>query len=130
MEVDAETRPERCGEQAAARRGSDEREGIKVDLNAPRCGAAINHYVNAIVLHGRIKVFLDHGAQAVDLVDEEDVVGFERGEQARQIAGFVEHGAGRHFESDAQFVGDDVRQCRLAQSGRPVEQRVVERLPP
>lgn len=39
-------------------------------------------------------------------------------QQARQIARLVQNGAGGDFELGVHLVGDDVRQCGLAQSGR------------
>ena len=54
--------------------------------------------------------------------------GFEVRQQARQIARLVQNGAGGDFELGVHLVGDDVRQCGLAQSGRTVQQYVVERI--
>ena len=61
------------------------------------------------------------------LVDEEHIVGLERREEAGQVAGLVEHRSRRDLESHPQLVGDDVAQRGLSQSGRTVEQGVVER---
>ncbi len=60
------------------------------------------------------------------LVDKEHVVLVERGEDAGQVAGLVEHGARRHLEAHSQLVGNDVAQCGLAQAWRTVKQDVVE----
>ena len=60
------------------------------------------------------------------LVDEEHVVGLKTGEDACQVAGLVEHRAAGDFEAHTQFVGNDVAERGLAQSGRTVQQRVVE----
>ena len=61
-------------------------------------------------------------------VDEEHVVRLERGEQSGQVAGLVEHRAAGELEAHSQFVGNNVREGGLAQSGRAVEQGVIERL--
>ena len=63
----------------------------------------------------------------MNLVNEQHVARLERGEDAGQIAGFVEHRARRNLEAYTQFVGDDVAQRGLTQARRTVEQRVVER---
>ena len=63
----------------------------------------------------------------MNLVDEEHVARLERREYAGQVAGLVEHRAARELEAHAQFVGYDIAQSGLAQSGRPVQERVVER---
>ena len=60
------------------------------------------------------------------LVDEEHVVGLQRSEDAGQVTGLVEHRAAGQFEAHAQLVGDDVAQRGLAQTGRAVQQGVVE----
>lgn len=91
-------------------------------------GALVYHDVYAVVLHGGIEVFLHHGTETVYLVYEQDVVGLQGGEYACQVAGLVQHGAGGEFEPHAQFVGYDVAQGGLAQSGRTVQQCVVEGL--
>ena len=62
------------------------------------------------------------------LVDEQHVARLERGEYACEVAGLVEHGTARNLKPYAQLVGYDVAQCGLAQSGRAVQQCVVEGL--
>ena len=64
----------------------------------------------------------------MDLVDEEHVVFLERRQQSGQVARLVEHRPRRHLEAHAQLVGDDVRERRLAQARRAVQQHMVERL--
>jgi hypothetical protein len=128
MALDAETRTKRRGQQAAARRGADEREGRQFDLDRTGGRTLVEHDVDLVVLHGRIEILLDNGAQAVDFVDEEHVARIEVRQQARQIARLVQNGAGGDFELGVHLVGDDVRQCGLAQSGRAVQQYVVKRI--
>ncbi len=64
----------------------------------------------------------------MDLVDEQDVLGLQVGQQRRQITGAFDGRPGGHAQVDAHLVRQDVRQGRLSQPGRPVEQDVVERL--
>ena len=47
---------------------------------------------------------------------------------AARIAGLGDHRAGGRAKPDAQFARDDLRQRRLAQTGRAVQQDVVQRL--
>ena len=61
------------------------------------------------------------------LVNEQHVARLQRGEDASQVARFVEHGATGNLESHAQLVGNDVRKGCLAQSRGAVQQGVVER---
>ena len=64
----------------------------------------------------------------MDLVDEEHVVGLQGGEEAGEVAGLVEHGAGGGLDTDAQLVGNDVGEGGLAEAGRAVEEDMVEGL--
>ncbi len=79
-----------------------------------------------VVLERRVEDLLDHRAQAVDLVDEEDVVGLEVGEDRGEVAGALEHRAGGLAQVHAHLARDDVRERRLAEPRRAEEERVVE----
>jgi hypothetical protein len=128
VQVDAEAGAERSGEQAAARGGTYQRERVQVYLDGARRGPFVDHDVDAVVFHGRVEVFLHDRRQAVNLVDEQHVVLLQRGEDAGQVAGLVEHGTAGELEAYAELVGDNVAQRGLSQSGRPVQKRVVEGL--
>ena len=80
------------------------------------------------VLHRRIEGLLERPRQAVDLVDEEDAARLERGQVAGHVALALERRAGGRHEADVELVGDDLRERRLAEPGRPGQQHVVERL--
>ena len=111
-----------------ARRRADERERLQRQLDRARARALADHDVELIVLERGIQHLLDDGAQAVNLVDEQHVVLFETRELRREIAGPLEHGAGRLVQIDAELVRDDVRERRLAETRRAEQQRVIERL--
>ena len=64
----------------------------------------------------------------MDLVDEQHFVLAEARQNRREIAGALEHRTGRRAHGDAELLADHVRQRRLAESGRSVEQHVIERL--
>ena len=51
---------------------------------------------------------------------------FEVGEQGGQVARSLEHRPRGAADGHAQLGGDDVRERRLAETGRPAEQHVVE----
>ncbi len=93
MAVCAEARAQRRGQKAAAGGGAYEGEGREGELHGARSGSLVDHYVDTVVLHGGIKIFLHHWTEPVDFVDEENVVFFERGEYAGKVAGFIEHRA-------------------------------------
>jgi hypothetical protein len=64
----------------------------------------------------------------VDLVDEQDVVLLQVGQQRRQVLGFFQHRPAGLAQVDAELVRDDVAQRGLAQPRRAEQQHVVQRL--
>ena len=63
----------------------------------------------------------------MNLIDEKHIVGFERGEDACEVARLVEHRTRGNLESNTQFIGDDIAQRGLTQSRRTMQEGVVER---
>ena len=98
--------------------------GILTD-RAP--GPSPDDDVELVVLHRRVEDLFDRRRHAVHFVDEEHLARLQVAEHRREIAGLLDHRPGRRPHRDAQLVGDDVRQRRLAEPGRAVEQHVVER---
>ena len=66
----------------------------------------------------------------MDLIDEQHVVGLEAGQQPRQVSWFVQHRSRSRSDRHSHLVGHNVCQGGLAQTGRAVQQHVVERLGP
>lgn len=81
------------GEEPGAGRGTNEGEGRNAEADAAGVGALVDHDVDAKVFHGGVEVFLDVLVDAVDFVDEEDVIFFQIGEEASKIGGFFNDGA-------------------------------------
>ena len=124
---DAEAVAQRIGQHAGARRRADQREGRQIELHRARRGPFADHDVELVILERRIQHFFDDRRQPVDLVDEEHVVRLEVGQQRREIAGALEHGARGMAQIHAELVRDHVRERRLAEARRPEQQHVVER---
>ncbi len=82
------------------------------------------------ILHRGVEALFDDRAQPVDLVDEEDVARVELGEEAGERAFVLDDRAVRHVERDAHLVREDLREGRLAQTGRAAKEEVIERLAP
>ncbi len=125
---DAETRSQRRRQQAGARRRPDERELLQRHFHRPGAGALADHDVELVVFERRIQNLLDRRRHPVNLVDEQHLAVAEVGENAREIAGLLEHRTRRRPDGHAELVADDIRQRRLAKAGRTVEQHVIERL--
>ena len=124
----AETVAQRVGQQAEPRRRGDQREFGQVDLDRTRRRPLADDEVELIVLHRRIEDLLDRRIKPVDFVDEEDVAVLEVGEQCRQIACLRDDRPRGRAEIDAELTRHDLRQRRLAESRRPDEEHMVERL--
>src|SRR5205814_2642067 len=112
---------------AGARGGAGEGEGRQIQLDRARGGPFADHDVELEILERRIEDLLDHGRQAMDLVDEQHVARLEIGEQRREIAGALEHRARGLAQVYAHLLGDDVRERGLAQARRTEQQVMVER---
>ena len=117
-------------EQTRAGRGAHQGERRQIELDRARARALADHQIELRVFHGRIQHFLDHGTQAVNLIDEQHVPRFEIGQQRCQITGPFEHRTGGLAQIHTQFVGNDVRQRGLAEAGRPKYQYMIQGLAP
>ena len=127
-ETDAEAVAQRRGQHACARRGRDQRKLGQVEPYRARRRALADHDVQRVVLHRRIEHLLDRVRQAVDLVYEQHVALVEVGQYAGQIAGALYGRAGGDADVVSHLRGDDAGQRGLAQTGRAVEQYVIQRL--
>lgn len=118
--------PEGSRQQSASGGGAYQRKGAQVYLYASCRRAFVYHDVDAVILHGGVKILLHQRREAVNLVDEQDIVRLQAGQYAGKVARLVEYRAGSYLEAHAQFVGNDVAQRGLSQSRRAVQQHVVQ----
>ena len=128
MQLDSEPSPQRGGDQSRSRCRADQGKRLEGDVDGFGVHAAIDGEVDAEVLHGGVDKLLDDGGQSVDFVDEEDVAGLEVGEDAHEVGRPDQCRAGGGFEVGVHFVGDDVGDGGFAQSGRAVQQDVLDGL--
>ncbi len=93
-----------------------------------RAAAALPHDdVEPEVFERRIEDLLRSAAEPVDLVDEDDVARLDRGEDRGDVLP-LERRPGDRADADAELLAEDVREARLAETGRADEEDVVERL--
>ena len=59
---------------------------MKVDLYGACAGAGVYHDIYPVIFHGRVQVFFHHGAEPVNLVNEQHVLVFQVGQQTCQVA--------------------------------------------
>ena len=115
---EAEARAQGSRDESNARRRADEREARQVEADGTRVRPLVEHDVDGVVLHRAVEVFLDGLRHAVDLVDENDVAGLQRGQQPREVAGLRDDGPRSRLDVDAHGLAEDVGERRLAEAGR------------
>src|SRR5580704_8648946 len=89
-------------------------------------GTLANDEIDAEIFHGGIEDFFDGGLQAMNFVEKENFLFFERGENGGEIAFAFEERASAGFDGDGEFIGDNLRESGFAEAGRAVEEDVVE----
>jgi hypothetical protein len=62
----------------------------------------------------------------MDFVNEQDIPGLQVRQDCSQVAGALDHRSRCGSKADTQFAGDDLRQRGLTESGRPVQQHMVQ----
>ena len=115
------------GQQSRARRRADQRELLKRHLDRARARPLPDDDVELVVLHRRVQHLFDRRRHPVNLVDEQHFVLAEARQDRREIAGALEHRPRGRAHGDAELLADDVSQRRLAETGRSVEENVIER---
>jgi hypothetical protein len=93
-----------------------------------RARTLANDEIDAEVFHGRIEDFLNGGLEAVDLVEKENFAKFKGSENGGEVAFALEKRASAGFDGHVEFVGEDLGEGSLAETGRTVEEDVVEGL--
>ena len=126
--ADAEAVAQRRGQQPRAGGRADQREGGERQGDGAGARALAEDHRQLAVLHRRVERLLDRAAEAVDLVDEEDAAGLQRGEEGGDVGLALERRARGLDQRHAELGGDDVGERGLPQPGRAGEEDVVERL--
>ena len=94
----------------------------------PRSRPLADNQVYAKIFHRRVQHFFYRRLQAMNFIEEENFLGFERSQNRGQVALALQQRTRAGFDRHNEFVRDDLRQRGLAQSRRPVEQHVIQRL--
>ena len=108
---------------------TDQGERGQRNLHRARRRPLPDHQIEFEILHGGIKDFLHRGAEAMNLIDKKNITRFEIGEDGSEISRLGQHRPRGGAKADAQFLGDDLGQGRLAQTRRTGKQNMVQRLP-
>ena len=124
----AEPVAKRRREETRARGRADERERRQVERERPRPSTLADDDVEPKVLERRVEDLLDRAVDAMDLVDEEDVLHVEAGEDRGHVALPLEGRPCHRANADVELLANDRRECRLPETRGADEQDVVERL--
>ena len=84
--------------------------------------------VQLVILERRVKLLFQHRLHAVDLVQEQHLPLPQVGQDGGEVALDLQRRPRRLLEADVQLVRDDGCQRGLAQSGRPEQQHMIQRL--
>ena len=120
---------QRRGDETRPRRGPDQREVRQFQADAAGAGSLTQDDVDLEILHRRVEDLLDGSVETVDLVDEQHVSELQVREDGGHVGLALKGRPGRGHDADTHLRRDDVGQRGLAQSRRPGEQDVVQRLP-
>ena len=86
----------------------------------------VDHDIDAEVFHRRVEILFDGLGDAVNLVDKQDVAFAQVGEQASEVSGLIDHGAGGDADLFAHLMPQDQGEGGLTEPRRAAEQNVVE----
>ena len=95
---DAETIPQRRGQQPRAGGGSHESKRRQVEFNRSRGGPLTNHDIQLIVFHRRVEHLLNIGTQSVDFINKQDIPRFKISHQGGNVSRFLQDRAAGRFE--------------------------------
>ncbi len=104
---------DRLAQHLGFRRCADKREWIDRD---PDITSFRHHHIDDEIFHRDIQYFLDVRLQSVDLVDEEDISGLERVQDAYDLRGFRYRVSCHGFDVHLSLFRNDVRHRRLPES--------------
>ena len=122
---EAEPVAQRSREQAGAGRGTDEGELGQLQRDGGGPWPLADDHVDPEVLHREVEHLLGRAGHPVDLVEEEHLALGQRGQDRGEVAGVLDRRAAGDPQRDAELVGHDHRERRLAEARRAGEQHVV-----
>ncbi len=126
----AETVAQGIGQRTEASGGADQGETGQIELDGPGRRPFANDDIELVVFHSRVEYFLDHFIEAMNFVDEEDIARLEVGQNRAEVAHFFDGWSRGDLDTDTHFFGDDMSEGRLAQTGWPIEENVLDRFTP
>ncbi len=102
----------------------------QIQLDGPGAGSLSDHEIQLKIFHGRIEDFFHHMIEPMDLINKQAILGMQIGQQGRQVPRPFDHRTGGAFQIDLQLLGNNIGQGGLAQSGKSVEEHMIQGLSP
>src|SRR5271155_2522253 len=127
---DPESRTQRRHNQPRARRRPNQRELIQLIRVHARPRPLPDNQIHAKILHRRIQNLLQRRLQSVNLIQKEKILRLQRSEHRGQVTFFLQQRPRADLDRRSHLIRQNLRQRRLAQPRRPVQQHMIQRLTP
>ena len=122
----AEPIPQRGTEGTRPGCGTDQGERGQIEGAGPCRAAFANGEIQPAVLHRRVEQLLSHAIEAMNLVDEQEFPGLQIHQQADDVPGTFEGRSTGDPAAHPQLFGQHERHGGLTETGRAVQQDVIE----
>ena len=121
-----EARPKGRAYHPSARGRANQCELWQIKAQTSRLRPLVDDDVQPVILHRRVKIFLDRRLQPMDFIDEKHVAFFQAGQETGKFTSLLNHRTTGVFDVHIHCVRDDVSQGRLAETGGATQQNVFQ----
>ena len=127
-QMNAEPLAQRRRDQPGAGRRADQRKLRQRNSDRPGRGPFADDEIEFEILHRRVQNFFHRRVEPVNFVDEQNIAGLQVGQNRREVASLGNYRPRGRPKADPELTRHDLRQRRLSETGRPVQQGMVQRL--
>ena len=114
----AETVTQRTGQQTRTGRCTHQGELRQLQRNGGRTRTLTDHNVHTEIFHRHVEHFLSRAAHAVNLIQEQNLTGSQRGQNRRQITRVLNRRARGDAQRRLHLCRNNHRESGLTQTGR------------
>ena len=122
--------PQRAGELTGPGGCAYQRKFGQIDTDGTGGRTFSQNNIQRKILHRWVQNLLHRSGHPVDLVDKQNIVGAEIGQQRREISWFFDGRTGSDAKIDPHLIGNDGRKGGFSQSGRAIKQYMIQRFSP
>ena len=98
-----------------------------VMCHRPGTRSLADNQIKLKILHGWIQNFFHCMVQAVDFINKKNITFLQTGQYGGKIALLFNNGTGGYFYPRPHFIGDNIGECRFAETGKTMKKRMIER---